>query len=126
MEITEMSHSQPSTPAVTDSATGYRFVNDNICKKHSRVIDMRFYWVRDRVGQGKYLVYWMAGEHNIEKYVTKHHPTSHHWLKRRTYIFPTVYASKYACYMSPNDLGGCVESLYTQGYGRRTDRFSLL
>ena len=29
---------------------------------------MKIYWVRDIVRQGKYLVYWMVGEHNLADY----------------------------------------------------------
>ena len=65
---------------------------------------MQFYWVRDRVIQGKILVYWITGEHNLEEYFTKHHPTIHNWLKQSTFLIPIVEASKYACYMSPNDM----------------------
>ena len=76
--LLEMGHAQPPTPSVTYSATGYGFVNDNIIQRRSRAIDMRFCWVRDRVRQGRFLVHWMAGEHNLADYFTKHHPTSHH------------------------------------------------
>ena len=78
MDLIEMGHAQPSTPAVTYSATGDGFDNDNIRQRRSRSIDMRFYWVRDRVRQGKFLVYWIAGKHILADYFTKHHPTSHH------------------------------------------------
>ena len=61
MELIEMGHAQPTTPSVTYSAIGYGFVNDNIRQRISRAIYMRFYWVRDRFRQGKFLVYWMAG-----------------------------------------------------------------
>lgn len=40
--------------------------------------EMRFYWVRDRVRQGQYLIYWKKGRHNKADYYTKHHPSSHH------------------------------------------------
>ena len=78
MALIEMGHAQPPTPAVTDNATGDGFVNDNIHQRRSRAIDIRFYWVRDRVRQGKCLVYWIAGEHNLADYFTKHHPTIQH------------------------------------------------
>ena len=51
-----MGHHQPPTPVVTDSATSDGFVNDNIRQRKSREIDMIFYWVRDRLRQGNYLV----------------------------------------------------------------------
>ena len=78
MALIEMGHDQPPTPAVMDSATGDVFVNYNIRQRRSRSIYMLFRWVRDRVIQGQFLVYWMAEEHNLEDYFTKHHPTSHH------------------------------------------------
>ena len=40
--LIEMGHAQPPTPAVTDSATGDGFVNDNIHQRRSRAIDMHF------------------------------------------------------------------------------------
>ena len=61
MALIEMGHAQPPTPSVTDSATGDGFVNDNILQRSSRAIGMRLYWVRDRVIQENFLVYWMAG-----------------------------------------------------------------
>ena len=78
MAIIEMGHTQPPTPAVTDSDTGDGFVDDNICQRRSRDIGMQFYWVRDRVRQGQFLVYWRAGEHNLVDYFTKYHPTRYH------------------------------------------------
>ena len=114
MAFTEMIHIENPATAVTNSATGYGFVNNIIRQQRSRAIDMRFYWVRVRQGEGTFLVYWMAGEHNLANYFPNHHPTSHHWSRRSTYLFPAVEYSKYACYMSPNELLGCVEALPTQ------------
>ena len=76
--LIDMGHDQPPTPAVKDTATGDGFANNNIRQRRSRSINMRYYWVRDRVRQGQVLVYWMAGEQIIAGYFTKHHPTSHH------------------------------------------------
>ena len=87
---------------------------------------MRFYWVRDRVRQEPFLVYLMAGEHNLADYFTKQHHTSHHRAQRSIYLVPTADASKYACYMSPIDLRGCIESLPARGNGRLTDTVSHL
>ena len=79
MALIEMGHSQPPTPAVIDSTTKNGFFNDNIRQRRSRAINMHFYWVRDRFRQGKFMVYWMVGEHNLSEYFTKsppHHPPS--------------------------------------------------
>ena len=96
MLLTEMGHVKPTTPAVIESATGDGFVNNNIHQRSSRDIDMIFYLVRDRVRQYKFLLYWVAGDHNIADYFTKHHSTTHHWLKRSTYIIPTEDSINYA------------------------------
>ena len=77
MALVDMGHAQPPTPEVTDSATGYRFINNNILQRRSRATYIRLNWVRDRVRQGQFQLYRMAGEHNIADYFTKHHPTSH-------------------------------------------------
>ena len=67
---------------------------------------MRFYWVRERVRQGNFLMYWMAGEHNLAEYFTKHQPTSHHRSQHSIYLLAKADAINYACYMSPIELQG--------------------
>ena len=96
MVLTEMVHSQPLTPAVIEISIGDGFVNNNIHQQHSRATHMQFYWVRDIVRQGQFLVYWMDGENNMAYYFTNHHPTSRYRLKRSIYLVPTVDASKFA------------------------------
>ena len=95
--LMEMGYNQPPTPLVTDSATRDVFSNDKIRQRRSRSIDMRFYWVRDRVRQRQFLVYLMTGEHNLADYCTKHHSTSHRQSQRIIYLVPTSDAIKYAC-----------------------------
>ena len=96
MALIEMVHAHAPTPSVTDRATGDVFINDNIQQRHSRAINMRFYWVRDKFRQGQFIVYWMAGENNLSDYFTKHHPTSHHRSQRSIYIVTAADARKYA------------------------------
>jgi hypothetical protein len=47
---------------------------------------MRFYWIRDRVRQGHFHVYWKRGSLNRADYFTKHHPASHHQQIRSSYL----------------------------------------
>ena len=86
--LTEMSHKKPPTPAMTDRETGDIFVNANNRQILSRSTNMSFYWVIDRVRQGKLLVYWVAREHNIADYFTKHHPTNHDHSKEANIFTP--------------------------------------
>ena len=38
---------------------------------------MRFYWVRDRIQQNHFHIFWEKGRKNQVDYVTKHHPIWH-------------------------------------------------
>ena len=80
--LEEIGHPQPPTPMQVDNATAVGFVNETIKYKRSKAIDMRFHWIRDRVQQNQFLIYWVPGNENIADYVTKHHPASHHTSMR--------------------------------------------
>ena len=56
--LDELGHPQPATPTiVTDNSTASGIANDTVCQKRSKAMDMCFYWVRDWVCQGQFLVY---------------------------------------------------------------------
>ena len=59
--LKEMGHPQPATPIQVDNSTACGIANNNIQLRRSRAIDMRFYWVRDRVDQDQFHVYWKPG-----------------------------------------------------------------
>ena len=75
ISLGEMKHPQPPTPVATDNSAACSIVNDTAKQKRSRAIDMRFYWVRDRVRQGHFHVFWESGKENMADYWTNHHPT---------------------------------------------------
>jgi hypothetical protein len=62
--LEELGHTQPPTPMETDNttATGYR--NGTIKQKRTKAMDMRFYWIKDRVKQGQFNVYLGPGFQN--------------------------------------------------------------
>ena len=84
--LEEMGHPQPATPIVTDNSTAAGIANDTIKQKRSKAIDMRFYWVRDRVKQKQFHILWRKGALNKADYFTKHHPAKHHQAMRSTYL----------------------------------------
>jgi hypothetical protein len=49
-------------------------------------MDLRFYWIKDRVKQGQFHVYWGPGFQNLADYLTKHHSPAHHKRMREVYI----------------------------------------
>jgi hypothetical protein len=69
-----------------DNSTAAGIATDTVKQKRSKAIDMRFYWIRDRVRQGQFLVYWSKGKGNLADYFSKHHPASHHTAVRSTYL----------------------------------------
>jgi hypothetical protein len=84
--LEELGHPQPPTPIVTDNSTAAGIANDTVKQKRSKAIDMRFYWIRDRVRQGQFHIYWKKGILNRADYFTKHHPASHHQQIRSSYL----------------------------------------
>ena len=55
---------------------------------------MRFYWIRNRVHQGQFQIYWSKGTTNRANYFSKHHPASHHQaicFARCVLVFPYNY-----------------------------------
>jgi hypothetical protein len=69
-----MGHPQPATPIATDNSTSSGIMNRTVKHQCSKTMDMRFYWVQDRVDQEQFIVYWAPGHGNLADYFTKHHP----------------------------------------------------
>ena len=88
----EMGHPQPATPIQVDNSTAAGIANDNIKLQRSKAIDMRFYWVRDRVDQKQFHVYWKPGRENDADYFTKHHTAAHHQRMRPRYLHTTPFS----------------------------------
>jgi hypothetical protein len=93
--LEELGHPQGPTPMCTDNKTGNGIANDTIKQKRSKAMDMRFYWIRDRVRQGQFLIYWRPGKTNRADYFTKHHPAKHH-RRMRPYYLHTPTSNRFA------------------------------
>ena len=119
ISLEEMVHQRLPTLVVIESATSNGFVNDNTRQQESREIEIRLYWVCDRVRQGHYLDYFARGKENLDNYLSKHHPTKHYHSTKGTYLVPTSISSKHACYQIPSNRRGCVKFPPTQEMGNR-------
>jgi hypothetical protein len=84
--LEELGHPQPSTPMETDNTTATGYSNGTIKQKRTQAMDMRFYWIKDRVKQGQSNVYWAPGFQNLADHFTKHHSPAHHKRIRDVYI----------------------------------------
>ncbi len=71
--LEELNHPQPPTPIKTDNSTASGIANNTLKQRKSRAMDMRFYWIRDRVKQNQFIIYWRPGTENLGDYFTKHH-----------------------------------------------------
>ena len=100
--LDEMGHRQGPTPIQVDNKTSEGIINEEFQQKYSKAIDMRFYWLLDRVKQKQFHVFWKQGPTNKADYVSKHHPTKHHINIHPTYV---VNALKF---FSRTPLQGCV------------------
>ena len=84
--LTDLGHKQPPTPLQTDNNCANGIINGTVKQKRSKAIDMRFYWLCDRVDQRQFSVKWAPGITNLGDYFTKHHPAKHHQSSRHTYL----------------------------------------
>jgi hypothetical protein len=85
--LEEMGHAQPPTPMQTDNSTAAGLANDTIKQKRSKAMNMRWFWIRDKVQANIFNVYWNMGKTNRADYFSKQHPTSHHVAMRPVYFF---------------------------------------
>jgi hypothetical protein len=84
--LEELGHPQPGTVIVTDNACAKGIAEETVKQKRSKAIDMRFYWIRDRIKQNQFIIKWKRGVENLADYFTKHHPPSHHQRVRSRYL----------------------------------------
>jgi hypothetical protein len=85
--LEELGHLQSPTALITDNSTAAGIANDTVKQRRSKAIDMRYYWIRDRIRQGHFTVEWKKGKQNLADYFTKHHPKRYHVQIRSTYLF---------------------------------------
>jgi hypothetical protein len=84
--LEELGHPQPPIPLERDNTTATGYSNGTIKQKRTAAMDMHFYWIKDRVKQGQFNVYWGPGYQNLADYFIKHHSPAHHKRMREIYI----------------------------------------
>jgi hypothetical protein len=84
--LIDMGHPQPPTPLKTDNSTAYGILTSLVRQKHSKPFDMRFYWLKDRIKQNQFQVYWKPSTENRADYFTINHPPAHHRAMQSHYL----------------------------------------
>jgi hypothetical protein len=74
--LSALGYPQPPNHLYADNSAAVGIANDTVKLKRSKAIDMRYHWLRDRVRQGIFKVFWDAGHNNIADYFTKLQPAS--------------------------------------------------
>jgi hypothetical protein len=82
--LEEMGHPQPptGTPLETDNSTAHDILTATVRMKRSKAFDMRYHWLKDRIAQKQFQLYWAPGKLNKADYYTKHFPPAHHQAER--------------------------------------------
>ena len=93
-----MGHPQQPTPMEVDNETAIGFPKSTMKQKRNKVIDMRFYWVRERVNQNQLTIYWIPGENNVGDYVSKHHSPAHHKTMRPIFVVNLIFQNPSCTY----------------------------
>ena len=94
--LTEMGHPQTPTPMEVDNETAIRFLKITMEQKRSKAVDMGFYWVRARVNQNQFMIYWIPGSNIVGEYVSKHNSPAHHQSMRPN-LFVYLIRKKLSC-----------------------------
>ena len=63
--LEEMGHPQPPTAVVVDNSAASGIANKTVKQRRSKAVDMRFYWVQDRMEQRQFQVCWRKGARKI-------------------------------------------------------------
>ena len=86
--LIELGHPQPSTgtPLETDNSTANDILTAQVRMKRSKAFDMRYHWIKDRIEQKQFSLYWAKGILNRADYFTKHFPPAHHKQMRYQYL----------------------------------------
>jgi hypothetical protein len=83
--LEELSLPQPPTILLTDNSTAIGVAKDACKQQRSKAMNIRLYWVRDRVRQGQYDVVRRPDGTNEADYLTKAHPAAYHRPLRAHY-----------------------------------------
>ena len=88
-DLVEMVYSQPPTPVATDNTEENSIMNGTGKQKRYRAIDIIFYWLRERIQQNYFRIFWEEGNKTPADCVTKHHLIWYHRTMQPRYLKPT-------------------------------------
>ncbi len=117
LTLKDLGHPQPKIPVHCDNATAIGIANNTIKRQQSRLMEMRYFWVGDKVAQDIYSLGWYTEQENLADYQSKHHPSAHHTAVHPYYLHKENSPLKLPRAQRPSTLKGCVGTLQ-DGYKR--------
>ncbi len=111
LTLKDLRHIQPEIPIHCDKATAVGITNIPIKLQQSWVMDMRYFWTREKEAQDVYSFEWQPGMENLADYQTKQHPGAHHTAVRPYYLEKKHSTLELPRAHRPSTLKGCVETL---------------
>ena len=108
--LLQMGHSQPPTPIKTNNKVAKAFVKQEMRHKKSKTWDMRLWWLKDRMVQNHFKIFWDVGGNNWADYFTKHFAPQYHRILRQRYLQRTnsAIATVLTRTLTSPQLQGCV------------------
>jgi hypothetical protein len=113
-----MGHPQPKKPVHCNNATAVGIANNTIKRQRLRSMEMRFFWIGDKIAQQMYNLKWHPGQENLANYQSKHHIGLHHTAVRPRYLHLENSPRVLPWAKRPSALKGCVGTL-NDGYIRK-------
>jgi hypothetical protein len=115
LTLEELGHPQPRTPVHCNNATTIGIANNTVKRQQSQSMEMRDFWVGDKVAQESYIIKWHPGQENLADYQSKHHLCSHHQAVCPWYLHERNSPLVLPRATRPSTLKGCVGNL-PKGY----------
>ena len=91
--------------------------NRTVKRQCSRSMEMRYFWVYDKVAQGAYAIRLHPGKENLADYQSKHHVGAHHKAVCPWYLYKENFPLVLPWATRPSTPKGCVGTL-PAGYVR--------
>jgi hypothetical protein len=73
LTLEELGHPQPKTHVHFDNAMAVGIANITVKRQRLHLMEIRYFWVYDKVAQGAYTINWHPEKENLANYQSKHH-----------------------------------------------------
>jgi hypothetical protein len=86
LSLKELGYPQLHTTVHCNNATTVGIANNTIKRQRSRSMEMRYFWIVDKVVKKLNAIKWHPGQENLADYQSKHHLGTHHQAVRPWYL----------------------------------------